>query len=151
MKLNELAPAFGSKKAAKRVGRGIGSGSGKTCGSGHKGQKARSGGGVKPGFEGGQMPIQRRLPKFGFTSRKSLTHSKVRVSELAVVAEGVVTLESLKNAGLVRKTTKTVKIYLSGDLEAAVSVAISPGLLVSAGAKELIVKAGGSVTESAEA
>lgn len=151
MKLNELAPALGSKKAPKRVGRGIGSGVGKTCGSGHKGQKARSGGGVKPGFEGGQMPIQRRLPKFGFTSRKSLTHQKVRISELAVVADGVVTLESLKNAGVVKKTTKTVKIYLSGELEKAVSVAVSPSMLVSAGAKEAIEKSGGSVTESAAA
>jgi large subunit ribosomal protein L15 len=151
MKLNELAPALGSKKAAKRVGRGIGSGMGKTCGSGHKGQKARSGGGVKPGFEGGQMPIQRRLPKFGFTSRKSLTHEKVRISELAVVAEGVVSLESLKSAGIIKKTTKTVKIYLSGELEKAVSVAVSPSMLVSAGAKEAIEKSGGSVTESTAA
>ena len=151
MKLNELAPALGSRKDAKRVGRGIGSGLGKTCGSGHKGQKARSGGGVKPGFEGGQMPIQRRLPKFGFTSRKSLTHKKVRISELAVVVDGVVTIESLKIAGVNKKTTKTVKIYLSGELNKSVSVAVSPTLLVSAGAKEAIEKSGGSVTESAAA
>ena len=146
MKLNELEPALGSKTAPKRVGRGIGLGLGKTCGSGHKGQKARSGGTVKPGFEGGQMPIQRRLPKYGFTSRKSLTHEKVRSAELAKVDAEVVTLETLKDAGLVKKTTKSVKIYLCGELNKAVAVQSNAQLLVSKGAKESIVAAGGSVT-----
>lgn len=150
MKLNELAPALGSKKAAKRVGRGIGSGVGKTCGSGHKGQKARSGGTVKPGFEGGQMPMQRRLPKFGFTSRKSLTHEKIRVSELREVEGGIVNLETLKASGVIRKTTKSVKIFLSGELEAPVTIYRSPTLLVSDGAKVHLESKGGSVVESVE-
>ncbi|MGL6214717.1 50S ribosomal protein L15, partial [Billgrantia desiderata] len=96
MKLNTLSPAPGSKHAEKRVGRGIGSGLGKTGGRGHKGQKSRSGGTVKPGFEGGQMPLQRRLPKFGFTSMKSLVSEEVRLSELAKVEGDEVTLETLK-------------------------------------------------------
>lgn len=147
MKLNKLAPALGSKSPARRVGRGIGSGMGKTCGSGHKGQKSRSGGTVKPGFEGGQMPMQRRLPKFGFTSRKSLTHEKVRVSELAGLSDGAVSLESLRNAGVIRKTTKSVKIFLSGELQEAVAITLSPSLLISKGARDVLVASGGSVTD----
>lgn len=145
MKLNEIAPAPGSRTAAKRVGRGIGSGLGKTCGSGHKGQKARSGGTVKPGFEGGQMPIQRRLPKFGFTSRKSLTHQKVRVSELSAVEGDLVTLETLKAAGIVKKNTKSVKIYLAGELAKAVNLTTNDNLLISKGAQDLIEAQGGKV------
>mgnify|MGYP001138039948 CR=1 FL=1 len=149
MKLNELAPAPGSRTAARRVGRGIGSGLGKTCGTGHKGQKSRSGGKVKPGFEGGQMPIQRRLPKFGFTSRKSLTHEKVRVSELSALT-GEISLNALKDHGIVRKTTKSVKIFLSGELGSVVNVKTSPVMLVSKGAKESINAAGGTVSSAAE-
>ena len=150
MKLNELAPAPGSKTSARRVGRGIGSGLGKTCGTGHKGQKSRSGGTVKPGFEGGQMPMQRRLPKYGFTSRKSLTHEKVRVCELSQVEGGVVTLETLKASGVIKKTTKSVKIFLSGEVAVAITVQSSPLLLVSQGAKEHLESKGGSVVEAAE-
>ena len=102
MKLNTLSPAPGSKHAEKRVGRGIGSGLGKTGGRGHKGQKSRSGGSVKPGFEGGQMPLQRRLPKFGFTSAKSLVSEEVRLAELAKVAGDEVTMETLKQANSIR-------------------------------------------------
>ncbi|KPU83583.1 hypothetical protein JI57_00805, partial [Psychromonas sp. PRT-SC03] len=106
MKLNTLSPAAGSKPSAKRVGRGIGSGYGKTCGRGHKGLKARSGGKVRPGFEGGQMPLKQRLPKFGFTSRKSLVSCEVRLNEIAKVEGDVVTLETLKQAGLLVNTIK---------------------------------------------
>ena len=95
MRLNTLSPAEGATHAPKRVGRGIGSGLGKTCGRGHKGQKSRSGGSVKPGFEGGQMPLQRRLPKFGFTSRKAAFVAEVRLSELAKVGADVVDLAAL--------------------------------------------------------
>jgi len=147
MKLNELSPATGSKPSAKRVGRGIGSGLGKTCGSGHKGQKSRSGGTVKPGFEGGQMPIQRRLPKYGFTSRKSLTHEKVRTAELNHLDVATVDLDALKTAGLIRKTTKTVKIFLSGEVSKALEIQASTGLRISKGAKEQIEKLGGSIKD----
>ena len=102
MKLNTLSPAPGSKHAEKRVGRGIGSGLGKTGGRGHKGQKSRSGGSVKPGFEGGQMPLQRRLPKFGFTSQKALVSEEVRLGELAKVSGDEVTLETLKQANVLK-------------------------------------------------
>src|SRR5690554_7547449 len=103
MKLNSLSPAPGSKHAEKRVGRGIGSGLGKTGGRGHKGQKSRSGGSVKPGFEGGQMPIQRRLPKFGFTSRKGMVTTEVTLAELAKVNGDVASVVTLKEAGLIKK------------------------------------------------
>src|SRR5690625_6173264 len=110
MKLNTLSPAPGSKHAEKRVGRGIGSGLGKTGGRGHKGQKSRSGGSVKPGFEGGQMPLQRRLPKFGFTSQKALVSEEVRLGELAKVAGDEVTLETLKQANVLKNDTLHAKI-----------------------------------------
>lgn len=143
MRLNSLSPAPGSKPSSKRVGRGIGSGLGKTGGRGHKGQKSRSGGGVKPGFEGGQMPLQRRVPKFGFTSRKSLTSTEVRLSELNGVGE-TVTLESLKEAGVVNKNIKVAKIVKSGEITAAVTV---KGVGTTKGAKEAIEAAGGKVEE----
>lgn len=144
MKLNTIAPAPGSKPAAKRVGRGIGSGIGKTGGRGHKGQKSRSGGSVKPGFEGGQMPIQRRLPKFGFKSRVSFVTGQVTLSEIAKVEGDVVSLESLKAAGLVKKEMQNVKVFLSGEINRAVTVS---GLKVTKGALEAINAAGGKVEE----
>ena len=142
MRLNTLQPAPGSKTDRKRVGRGIGSGLGKTCGRGHKGQKSRSGGFHKVGFEGGQMPLQRRLPKVGFVSRVSLTTAEVRLSELAKVEGDVVDLESLKKAGLVAKSMKRAKIFASGKIERAVNV---KGIPVSKGAKAAIEAAGGTV------
>lgn len=144
MFLNELSPAPGSKPAKKRLGRGIGSGLGKTGGRGHKGQKSRSGGTVKPGFEGGQMPLQRRLPKFGFTSRKSLVSAEVKLSELRKVDGDEVTLETLKAAGVVRKNVKTARIMLSGSVERALTV---KGLKVTRGATQAIEAAGGKVEE----
>jgi len=144
MHLNTLAPAPGAKKSAKRVGRGIGSGLGKTGGRGHKGLKSRSGGSVKPGFEGGQMPIQRRLPKFGFTSRKSLVSDQVTLTEIGKVEGEVVSLETLKAAGLVKKDVLFVKVMKSGDIARAVTVS---GLKVTKGAREAITAAGGKVEE----
>ncbi len=144
MSLNNLKPAAGSRKTAHRVGRGIGSGWGKTCGRGHKGQKSRSGGWHKVGFEGGQMPIQRRLPKFGFTSRMGRYYAEVRLHELALIEDGGVTPESLIAAGLVPTQTKTVKIILSGSIDKAVQVS---GCRVTKGAKAAIEAAGGSITE----
>ncbi|MGO2415599.1 MULTISPECIES: 50S ribosomal protein L15 [Cobetia] len=144
MKLNTLSPAPGSKHAAKRVGRGIGSGLGKTGGRGHKGQKSRSGGSVKPGFEGGQMPMQRRLPKFGFTSAKSLISEEVRLSELALVDGDIVDLETLKKANVLRNSTKFAKVMLSGELDKAVTVR---GVKVTKGARAAIEAAGGKVED----
>lgn len=144
MHLNTLSPAIGSKPAPKRVGRGIGSGLGKTCGRGHKGQKARSGGSVKPGFEGGQMPLQRRVPKFGFTSRKSLVTVEVRLSELNALSEELIDLETLKKNNVIRNDKLFAKIVLSGDITRAVSV---KGLRVTKGAKAAIEAAGGKVEE----
>ena len=144
MRLNTIAPAPGAKKSGKRVGRGIGSGLGKTGGRGHKGQKSRSGGSVKPGFEGGQMPIQRRLPKFGFTSRKSLVSDQVTLTEIAKVEGDVVSLETLKAAGLVKKDMLHVKVMKSGEVTRAVTV---KGLKVTKGAQEAIEAAGGKVEE----
>lgn len=144
MFLNELSPAPGSKPAKKRLGRGIGSGLGKTGGRGHKGQKSRSGGTVKPGFEGGQMPLQRRLPKFGFTSRKSLSSAEVKLSELRKVEGDEVSLDTLKAAGVVRKNVKSVRIMLSGSVERALTV---KGIKVTRGATQAIEAAGGKVEE----
>ncbi len=143
MRLNTLSPAEGSVKAAKRRGRGIGSGLGKTCGRGHKGQKSRSGGFHRVGFEGGQMPLHRRLPKFGFTSRKSLVTQEVRTSELAKLKETTISLDSLKNSGLITKNMRYVKIMLSGDVKRAFTVSKEIGL--SAGAKKAIEAAGGKI------
>jgi large subunit ribosomal protein L15 len=142
MRLNTLSPAENSKTAAKRVGRGIGSGLGKTCGRGHKGQKSRSGGSVRPGFEGGQMPLKQRLPKFGFTSKKSLVAAEVRLHELGKVKGDVVDLFTLQEANLVSKNMQTVKIVLSGKLEKAVTVR---GVKVTSGAKAAIEAAGGKI------
>ncbi|EOX3360473.1 50S ribosomal protein L15 [Vibrio cholerae] len=144
MLLNTLSPAAGSKHAPKRLGRGVGSGLGKTGGRGHKGQKSRSGGKVRPGFEGGQMPLKQRLPKFGFTSRKSFVSAEVRLSELAKVTGDVVDLNALKAANLVTKNIEFAKIVLSGEINKAVTV---KGLLVTKGAKAAIEAAGGKIEE----
>lgn len=144
MRLNTLSPAPGRIKPAKRVGRGIGSGLGKTCGRGHKGLKSRSGGSVKPGFEGGQMPLQIRLPKYGFTSRISRVSAQVRLSELNLVEGSLVDLETLKQADVVGSIIKRAKIFLSGELTKAVTV---KGLAVTKGAKAAIEAAGGTVEE----
>ncbi len=145
MYLNTIQPAPGSKKTAKRVGRGIGSTLGKTCGTGHKGQKSRSGGYRKIGFEGGQMPIQRRLPKFGFTSRKKEYSAEVRLHELAALAEhSPVDINVLKKNGIVPENTKQVKVVKSGKLDVAV---ITKGIKVTKGAAETILSAGGKVED----
>ncbi|RDV26587.1 50S ribosomal protein L15 [Alteromonas aestuariivivens] len=144
MRLNTISPAPGAKTSGKRLGRGIGSGLGKTGGRGHKGQKSRSGGSVKPGFEGGQMPIQRRLPKFGFTSRKGLVTDQVTLTEIAKVEGDTVSLETLKAAGLVKKDIQFVKVVKSGEVSRAVTVS---GLKVTKGAREAIETAGGKVEE----
>ncbi|MGB0840773.1 MAG: 50S ribosomal protein L15 [Pseudoalteromonas shioyasakiensis] len=144
MRLNTLSPAAGSKTAGKRVGRGIGSGLGKTGGRGHKGQKSRSGGKVRVGFEGGQMPMQRRLPKFGFTSRKSLVSTEVNLFEIAKVEGDVVDVNALQAAGLVKKNIQFVKVVKSGEVSRAVTV---KGMKVSKGAREAIEAAGGKVED----
>jgi large subunit ribosomal protein L15 len=144
MRLNTLSPAPGSRPVGKRVGRGIGSGLGKTAGRGHKGQKSRSGGRVRPGFEGGQMPLQKRLPKYGFTSRVSRTTAQVRLGELNAVAGGVVDLETLRSADLINGNIVRVRVFLSGELNKAVTVR---GLAVTKGAREAIEKAGGKVED----
>ena len=144
MHLNTLSPAAGSKTAPKRVGRGIGSGLGKTGGRGHKGQKSRSGGKVRVGFEGGQMPMQRRLPKFGFTSRKSLVSAEINLFEIAKVEGDVVDLSTLQAAGLVKKNVLFVKVVKSGEVSRAVTV---KGLKASKGAREAIEAAGGKVED----
>jgi len=144
MRLNTLSPAPGSKKDAKRVGRGIGCGTGKTCGRGHKGQKARSGGSVRPGFEGGQMPMQKRLPKYGFSSRIARTSAQIRLSELNAVTGDVVDLQALKDADLVKDNATRARVFLSGELTKAVTV---KGMAVTKGAREAIEKAGGKVED----
>lgn len=144
MRLNTLSPAPGSTKNRKRVGRGIGSGVGKTGGRGHKGLKSRSGGSVRPGFEGGQMPLQKRLPKFGFTSRIGRVTAEVRLSELNLVEGEVVDLETLKQADVIGINMKRAKIVLSGELKKAVTI---KGLAVTKGAKAAIEAAGGKVED----
>lgn len=144
MRLNTLRPAPGSRRAARRVGRGIGSGLGKTAGRGHKGQKSRSGGTVAPGFEGGQMPLQKRLPKYGFTSRIARTTAQVRLGELNKVTGNVVDLQALKDADVIRDDVRRVRVFLSGELGRAVTL---KGIAASKGAREAIERAGGSVQE----
>lgn len=142
MRLNTLGPAPGSKTRGKRVGRGIGCGFGKTCGRGHKGQRSRSGGFHKVGFEGGQMPLQRRLPKVGFSSRVSRLTEKVRLGSLQHVEGDVVDLAALKAANLVARSAKWARIYLSGSVERGLTVR---GIAVSRGARAAIEEAGGKV------
>mgnify|MGYP000229135865 FL=1 len=142
LRLNSLSPAAGAKRDAKRVGRGIGSGVGKTAGRGHKGLKARSGGTVRAGFEGGQMPLQKRLPKYGFTSRIGRTTAQVRLHELNAVEGDTVDLAALKAADLVKDDVLRARVFLSGEITKAVNV---KGLKVTKGAREAIEAAGGSV------
>lgn len=144
MRLNDLRPAPGSKLKGKRVGRGAGSGMGKTATRGVKGQKSRSGGGVKPGFEGGQMPLQRRVPKFGFSSRIGRVTAEVRLSELAKVEGDVVNLDTLKAANVVRRNMKRARIVLSGEITRAVQV---QGIPVTKGARAAIEAAGGTISD----
>jgi large subunit ribosomal protein L15 len=144
MRLNDIKPPEGSKRDAKRVGRGIGSGLGKTGGRGHKGQKSRSGGFHKVGFEGGQMPLQRRLPKVGFRTRKSLISDEIRLDELRRVEGDVVDLAALRKADLVSTEIKRVKIIATGKLDRALTVR---GLAVTKGARAAIEAAGGKVED----
>lgn len=144
LKLNELAPATGAKKKARRPGRGIGSGIGKTGGRGVKGQTSRSGSSIPAGFEGGQMPLYRRLPKFGFTSKLAMNTAEVRLSELNKVEGDIITLETLKAANIVRRDKKRVRIILSGNVSRAYKVACEK-IKVTKGAQEAIHAAGGSV------
>jgi large subunit ribosomal protein L15 len=144
MKLNTISPAQGSKTAKKRLGRGIGSGLGKTSGKGHKGQHARAGGYNKRGFEGGQMPLQMRVPKFGFKSRTGFLTEEVRLSSLEKLDGDVVTVESLKEANIVNSNIKFVKIFLHGEISKSLTV---KGIRVSAGARAAIENAGGKVEE----
>ena len=137
-----MQPAEGHKSAKKRVGRGIGSGFGKTCGRGHKGQKSRSGGHTIPGFEGGQMPLQKRLPKFGFSSRIARVTAEIRTSELAIIGSDVIDLAALREADLINGNITRAKIFLSGDVTKSYTI---KGLRVTKGAKEAIESAGGKV------
>jgi large subunit ribosomal protein L15 len=144
MRLNTLSPAAGSKPAKKRLGRGIGSGLGKTAGRGHKGAGSRKSGGYRVGFEGGQMPLKIRLPKFGFYSRKGAVTAEVRLNEIAAVQAEVVDLNALKQAGFVTKDIQFAKVVLSGKIERPVTVR---GLGVTKGARAAIEAAGGKIEE----
>lgn len=144
MRLNSLSTSPGAVSTRKRVGRGIGSGLGKTAGRGHKGQKARSGGSVKPGFEGGQMPLQKRLPKYGFTSRVGFFSAEVRLSELNKVDADVIDVAALQSASLISRNVKYVKVFQSGEITKAVSL---KGLKVSKGARAAIEAAGGKIED----
>jgi len=142
MELNKIKPADGSKKARRRVGRGIGSGLGKTAGRGHKGQKSRAGGYHKVGFEGGQMPLQRRLPKRGFKSQQLKYNGEITLADLQTLAADEVDLQTLKAAGLVRELIKHVKVIATGELSRKVSL---KGIGATASAKTAIEAAGGSL------
>ncbi len=144
MRLNTLKPAPRSRRAPKRVGRGIGSGLGKTCGRGHKGQHSRSGGYHKVGFEGGQMPLQRRVPKVGFTSRRSLRTAEVRLHELARVGAAEIDLAALKQANIISRNIRRVKVIASGSIDKAVTLR---GIAVTRGARAAIEAAGGRVED----
>lgn len=144
MRLNTISPAKGAKTAPKRLGRGIGSGLGKTCGRGHKGQRARAGGYHKIGFEGGQMPIQRRLPKFGFVSKLAAKTTEIRLSDLAKVTDKTINMETLRAANVINSIFKRVKIIGTGEITKPVHVV---GIKVTKGAKAAIEKAGGKVEE----
>ena len=144
MHLNTLSPAPGRIKEGKRCGRGIGSGIGKTGGRGHKGQKARSGGSVRPGFEGGQMPLQKRLSKYGFTSRLAAVTAEIRLSELDKVEGGVVTVDSLREAGIINNSITRAKVFASGEVTKAVTL---KGVGATKGALAAIQAAGGKVED----
>ena len=145
MQLNTLSPAPGSKKNAKRAGRGIGSGLGKTAGRGHKGQKSRSGGFTKVGFEGGQMPLQRRLPKVGFASRSSKLGAEVRLNELTKVDAEIIDLAALIKANIVPAFTQKAKVIASGEISKAVQL---KGIKVTPGARKAIEAAGGKIEDA---
>ncbi|MEM7304053.1 MAG: 50S ribosomal protein L15 [Pseudomonadota bacterium] len=144
MRLNTLKPGAGSRSVRKRVGRGIGSGWGKTSGRGHKGQKSRSGGFHKVGFEGGQMPLQRRLPKFGFKSAKAKLTAEVRLHELLLTDAAIVDIKALKEANIVPAFTQKVKVILSGEINEAVQ---TRGLTFTKGARAAVEAAGGKIEE----
>ena len=144
MQLNTLKPGAGSRSPGKRVGRGMGSGMGKTCGRGHKGQKSRSGGRVRPGFEGGQQPLQMRLPKFGFNSAKARITAEVTLSEVASVEAEIIDVQALIDADLLKGTMKRAKVILSGKIEKAVNL---KGIRATKGARAAIEAAGGSIEE----
>jgi len=144
MQLNTLKPGDGSQKPRKRVGRGMGSGLGKTCGRGHKGQKSRSGGRIRAGFEGGQQPLQMRLPKFGFNSAKARITAEVTLSELAKVDADVIDMQALEDANVIKGTMKRAKVILSGSIDKAVTL---KGIKATKGAKAAIEAAGGKVEE----
>ena len=144
MRLNTLSPAPGRNKEGKRAGRGIGSGLGKTAGRGHKGQASRTGGSIRPGFEGGQMPLQKRLPKFGFTSRLAAVTAEIRLSELDVIEGEVVDIDALRNAGLINNNILRAKVFASGDVTKAVTL---KGIGATKGAIASIEAAGGKVEE----
>ncbi len=144
MRLNTLKPAEGSKTNAKRVGRGIGSGFGKTCGRGHKGQKSRSGGFHKVGFEGGQMPLQRRLPKFGFRSAKAKLTAEVRLHELLLTDSAIVDIKALKEANIIPEFSQRVKVILSGKISESVN---TRGLVFTKGARAAVEAAGGKIED----
>ncbi len=144
MRLNTIKPARGSRKAGKRVGRGISAGGGKTCGRGHKGQKSRSGGYHKVGFEGGQMPLQRRLPKVGFSSRKARYAAEIRLHELEKPGTDSVDLAALKEAGVLADEIKQAKVIATGEIKTAVTV---KGMKVSKGARAAIEAAGGKIED----
>ncbi len=144
MQLNELSPAANSKTNRKRVGRGMGSGIGKTCGRGHKGLKSRSGGRVKPGFEGGQMPLQMRVPKFGFTSRQAATTAEIRLGELQKMDTDVIDLAALKAANVISGSILRAKVMCSGEITKAITL---KGIAVTKGARAAIEAAGGKIEE----
>lgn len=144
MRLNTISPMPGAKQAKKRAGRGIGSGLGKTCGRGHKGQKSRSGGFHKVGFEGGQMPLQRRVPKVGFNSRKARFAAEVRLDQLMKVEAETIDIAALIKANLVARSAKRIKVVASGGIDKPVSL---QGIAVSAGARRAIEAAGGRIKE----
>jgi large subunit ribosomal protein L15 len=144
MRLNTLSPAPGRTKEAKRAGRGIGSGLGKTAGRGHKGQASRSGGSIRPGFEGGQMPLQKRLPKYGFTSRLAAVTAEIRLSELNLVESDVIDIEALRSAGLISTNILRAKVFASGEVTKAVTL---KGIGATKGAITAIEAAGGKVEE----
>jgi large subunit ribosomal protein L15 len=144
MELNDIKPADGAKKNKRRLGRGIGSGLGKTAGRGHKGQKSRAGGFHKVGFEGGQMPMQRRLPKRGFVSLTKADTAHVRLNELATVGVDEIDLLVLKQAGVVKTSVRAAKVYLAGEIGKPIKLR---GVAVTKGARAAIEAAGGSIAE----
>jgi len=144
MRLNDLSPAEGSKRDKRRVGRGAGSGWGKTSGRGQKGQNSRSGGGVRPGFEGGQQALKQRVPKFGFRSRVGLITAEVRLGELNGVTADVIDVEALQKANIISRSIKRVRVMLSGEINRAVTL---QGITVTKGARAAIEAAGGKVED----